>query len=482
MKNLGASLLKNVAMRTNEVAGDGTTTATVLARNIFNEGCKRIGAGVDPTALKRGVDRAVARVLDELKQSARTISSKQEIRQVATVSANGDDTIGAMIGRAMEKVGKEGVITVEEGRALTDTLEVVQGVRFDSGYASPYLVTDAKAMKTEFENPLVFLCDKRLSAVQDIVAIATQSKFVQQRRPLLIVAEDIDNEALATLVLNKLHAGMKICAVKAPGYGESRRAWLQDLAVLTGGEVFSPDAGMSLEKIPAGAFGTVRKAVVTKDSALLQGGAGDPRRIRDHCEALKGQVKGAASEWEKERLQSRVAKLSGGVAVIKVGGASEVEVGEKKDRVQDALNATKAAVEEGIVPGGGSALLHSTKALAGLKEQTTDFDERVGIQIIIDALRAPTRQICENAGAEGVVVVRRLLEERNKEVGYNAMTGKFGNMFAAGIIDPVKVVRAALTDASSVASTLLTADACIVDEPKRNEPASAPRMPPPPAF
>ncbi|KAJ3053368.1 chaperonin [Rhizophlyctis rosea] len=480
-ENLGARLVQDVANKTNEVAGDGTTTATVLTRAIFNEGLKSVAAGVNPMDLRKGVQQAVEQIVKFLSENKKNITTSQEIAQVATISANGDKHVGQLIAQAMEKVGKEGVITVQEGKTLVDELDITEGMRFDRGFISPYFITDARAQKVEFEKPLILLSERKISLLQDILPALEVS--ATRRRPLLIVAEDIDGEALAACILNKLRGQVQVCAVKAPGFGDNRKAMLQDMGILTGGTVFSEEVDLKLEKLTPEDLGSAAQATITKDDTIFLNGGGSKDAVSQRAEQLRGLISSTTSDYEREKLQERLAKLSGGVAVIKVGGSSEVEVGEKKDRFVDALNATRAAVEEGIVPGGGTALLKASKILVGDKTQSFDFG--LGVEIVRKAVQAPTRMIVDNAGEEGSVVVGRLLESyepgKEKEAveskfvyGYNAATGTYVDMIKEGIIDPLKVVRTALVDASGVASLLTTTEAMIVDAPKKD---AAPAMP-----
>jgi len=472
-ENMGAQLVRSVASKTNDVAGDGTTTATILTRAIFAEGCRAVAAGMNPMDVRRGISAAVDQVLEHLKSASRPISSKDEIAQVATISANGDVAIGALIANAMEKVGKEGVITVQEGKTLVDELEVVEGMRFDRGYISPYFITNPKTQKVEFDKPYILLVDGKVSSVQPLVPILEQ--VLRTSRPLAIIAEDVDGEALTLLVLNKLRGTAKVVAIKAPGFGDNRKASLQDLAVLTGGTVISEEVGLKLETATLESLGSCGKLTVSKDDSIVLDGEGDKAQIEERCNLLRDSADATTSSYEKEKLAERLAKLSGGVAVIKVGGASEVEVGEKKDRVDDALNATRAAVEEGIVPGGGMALLYATQALDSVKFDNQD--QKVGIQLVRRALQVPAKSIIDNAGMEGAVVIGKLLEESNGNLrstrGMNAATGEYVDMIQAGIIDPTKVVRTALTDASGVASLMTTTESMIVDLPAKDEAGGA---------
>lgn len=464
-EDMGAQLIKSVASKTNDVAGDGTTTATVLARAIYTEGCKAVAAGMNPLDLRRGVQMAVDSVVDTLEAISRPITSKEEISQVGTISANADVEIGTLISDAMERVGKEGVITVQDGKTLDNELEVVEGMKFERGYISPYFITDPKTQTVELENALILLVEKKVSTIQQLIPIL--EKVIKAQSSLLIVAEDVESEALATLVVNKLRAGIKVCAVKAPGFGDNRKATMQDLAILTGATVISEEMGMKLEETEPHLLGSCKKLTVTKNDTVVLDGAGDKAGITERCELIRSSIETTKSDYEREKLQERLAKLAGGVAVIKVGGASEVEVNEKKDRVVDALNATRAAVEEGIVPGGGKALLYcSTKLAEVAKNKATNLDQRIGVEIIERALRAPLSTIVQNAGEEGAVVVGELIKEDVAvEWGYNAQTGEYVDMFAAGIIDPSKVTRTGIVDAASVAGLLTTSEAMIVDKP-----------------
>ncbi|KAJ3690041.1 hypothetical protein LUZ61_019205 [Rhynchospora tenuis] len=462
VKNMGASLVKQVANATNDVAGDGTTCATVLTKAIFTEGCKSVAAGMNAMDLRRGISMAVDSVVTNLKSKARMISTSEEIAQVGTISANGEREIGELIAKAMEKVGKEGVITISDGNTLYNELEVVEGMKLDRGYISPYFITNQKTQKCELEDPLILIHEKKISNLNAIVKVLELA--LKKQRPLLIVAEDVESDALATLILNKLRAGIKVCAVKAPGFGENRKASLHDLAILTGGEVITEDLGMNLEKVELNMFGSCKKVTVSKDDTVILDGFGDKKAIEERCEQLRATIEESTSDYDKEKLQERLAKLSGGVAVLKIGGASEAEVGEKKDRVTDALNATKAAVEEGIVPGGGVALLYASKELENLP--TANFDQKIGVQIIQNALKTPVHTIASNAGVEGAVVVGKLLEQDNTDLGYDAAKGEYVDMVKSGIIDPLKVIRTALVDAASVSSLMTTTEAVVVELPK----------------
>jgi len=463
-EDMGAQLVKSVASKTNDIAGDGTTTATVLARAIYNEGCKAVAAGINPLDLRRGIQLAVNSVVDTLTNISKPITSKEEIMQVGTISANADAEIGQLIADAMERVGKEGVITVQDGKTLEDELEVVEGMKFDRGYISPYFITNAKTQNVELENPYILLVEKKVSSLQQLVPIL--ESVVKSQGSLLIVAEDVESEALATLVVNKLRAGIKVCAVKAPGFGDNRKATMQDLAVLTGGTVISEETGMKLEEVQPHHLGSCKKLTVTKNDTVVLDGAGEKDSIAERCELIRDSIETTKSDYEREKLQERLAKLSGGVAVIKVGGASEVEVGEKKDRVVDALNATRAAVEEGIVPGGGKALLYCSTLLDDVAAKTVNMDQRIGVEIIQRALKAPISTIAMNAGEEGAVVVGELTKEGVKvEMGFDAQNSVYCDMYEAGIIDPTKVTRTGFVDAASVAGLLTTSEAMIVDKP-----------------
>ncbi|KAL1977873.1 hypothetical protein VTN31DRAFT_732 [Thermomyces dupontii] len=465
-ENLGARLLQDVASKTNEIAGDGTTTATVLARAIFSETVKNVAAGCNPMDLRRGIQAAVDRVVEYLKNNKRDITTSEEVAQVATISANGDTHVGKLISSAMEKVGKEGVITVKEGKTIEDELEVTEGMRFDRGYTSPYFITDVKSQKVEFEKPLILLSEKKISAVQDIIPALEVS--TQLRRPLVIIAEDIEGEALAVCILNKLRGQVQVAAVKAPGFGDNRKNILGDLGVLTNATVFTDELDIKLEKLTPDMLGSTGSITITKEDTIILNGEGSKDAIAQRCEQIRGVMADpSTSEYEKEKLQERLAKLSGGVAVIKVGGASEVEVGEKKDRVVDALNATRAAVEDGILPGGGTALLKAAaNALNDVKG--ANFDQQLGIDIVKNAITRPARTIVENAGLEGSVIVGKLMDEYAKDFnkGFDSATGQYVDMINAGILDPLKVVRTALVDASGVASLLGTTEVAIVEAPE----------------
>ncbi|KAG4983799.1 hypothetical protein AAZX31_10G182700 [Glycine max] len=462
VKNIGASLVKQVANATNDVAGDGTTCATILTKAIFTEGCKSVAAGMNAMDLRRGINMAVDTVVTNLKSRARMISTSEEIAQVGTISANGEREIGELIAKAMEKVGKEGVITISDGKTLYNELEVVEGMKLDRGYISPYFITNQKNQKCELEDPLIIIHEKKISSINAIVKVLELA--LKRQRPLLIVAEDVESDALATLILNKLRAGIKVCAIKAPGFGENRKSGLQDLAVLTGGQLITEELGLNLEKVDLEVFGSCKKITISKDDTVILDGAGDKKAIEERSEQIRSAIENSTSDYDKEKLQERLAKLSGGVAVLKIGGASEAEVGEKKDRVTDALNATKAAVEEGIVPGGGVALLYASSELDKL--QTANFDQKIGVQIIQNALKTPVHTIASNAGVEGAVVVGKLLEQNDPDLGYDAAKGEYVDMVKAGIIDPLKVIRTALVDAASVSSLMTTTEAIVSELPK----------------
>ena len=463
-ENMGAQMVREVASKTNDEAGDGTTTATVLAQAIVREGCKAVAAGMNPMDLKRGIDMAVEAVVADLVKRSNKVKSEEEIGQVGTISANGDLEVGTMISDAMQKVGKEGVITVEEAKSLTTELEVVEGMQFDRGYISPYFVTNAEKMVVNLEDPYILLHEKKVSGLQSMLPLL--EAVVQSGRPLLILAEDVEGDVLATLVVNKLRGGLKIAAVKAPGFGDRRKAMLEDIAILTGGQVVSEDLGIKLENVTLDMLGTAKKVTITKEETTIVNGAGKKADIQGRCNQIRAQVEETSSDYDREKLQERLAKLAGGVAIIRVGGATETEVKEKRDRVEDAMNATRAAVEEGIVPGGGTALLRASRVLDGLKPDNDD--QRVGIEIIRKALQAPVRQIAENAGVEGSIVVGKLLEKKDASYGYNAATDKFEDLVKAGVIDPVKVVRTALQDAASVAGLLITTEAMVAEKPSEN--------------
>jgi chaperonin GroEL len=471
-ENMGAQMVREVASKTNDMAGDGTTTATVLAQAIVKEGAKSVAAGANPMDLKRGVDLAVAAIVKELAAKSKKISSSAEVAQVGTISSNGDSEIGRLIAEAMEKVGNEGVITVEEAKSLETELEVVEGMQFDRGYISPYFVTDAEKMRVELEDPLILIHEKKLSNLQAMLPVL--EAVVQSSKPLLIIAEDVEGEALATLVVNKLRGGLKVAAVKAPGFGDRRKAMLQDIATLTGGEMISEDLGIKLENVNIAMLGRAKKVVITKDDTTIVDGNGAKADIEARVGQIKQQIEETTSDYDKEKLQERLAKLAGGVAVLRVGGATEVEVKEKKDRVDDALNATRAAVEEGTVPGGGVALLRAIKVLDGI--QFANEDQKAGINIVRKAIQTPARVIAANAGEDGAVIAGKILENDNYNFGYNAQTGEYGDLVAQGVIDPAKVVRSALQDAASVAGLLITTEAMIAEKPKK-ESGGMPQMP-----
>jgi chaperonin GroEL len=460
-ENLGAQMVREVASKTNDVAGDGTTTATVLAQAIVREGMKSVAAGMNPMDLKRGIDLAVGKVVADLKARSKPVAGTAEIAQVGTISANGETEIGEMIAKAMEKVGKEGVITVEEAKGMESELDVVEGMQFDRGYLSPYFITNPEKMQVELESPYILIHEKKLSNLQALLPVL--EAVVQSGRPLLIIAEDVEGEALATLVVNKLRGGLKVAAVKAPGFGDRRKAMLEDIAVLTKGEMISEDLGIKLENVTLPMLGQAKRVTIDKDNTTIIDGLGEADSIKGRVEQIRAQIEITTSDYDKEKLQERLAKLAGGVAVLKVGGSTEVEVKERKDRVDDALHATRAAVEEGIVPGGGTALLYATKALEGLKG--ANDDQTRGIDIIRRALFAPVRQIAANAGHDGAVVSGKLLDGNDDKIGFNAQTDVYENLVVAGVIDPTKVVRTALQDAASVASLLITTEAAITEMP-----------------
>ncbi|MBB5223653.1 chaperonin GroEL [Amaricoccus macauensis] len=461
-ENMGAQMVREVASRTNDEAGDGTTTATVLAQAIVREGMKSVAAGMNPMDLKRGIDQAVALVVDDIKSQARTVSGSDEVAQVGTISANGEAEIGRQIADAMQKVGNEGVITVEENKGFETETEVVEGMQFDRGYLSPYFITNADKMIAELEDAYILLHEKKLSSLQPMVPLL--EAVIQNGKPLLIIAEDVDGEALATLVVNKLRGGLKIAAVKAPGFGDRRKAMLQDIAILTGGQVISEDLGMKLENVGLDMLGRARKVVITKDETTIIDGSGEKAEIEARVAQIRAQIEETTSDYDKEKLQERLAKLAGGVAVIRVGGASEVEVKERKDRVDDALNATRAAVQEGVVVGGGVALVRASKKLDGVTGENSD--QTAGITIVRKALQSPLRQIAENAGVDGAVVAGKIIESDDAAFGFNAQTEEYGDMYKFGVIDPAKVVRTALQDAASVAGLLITTEVMIADKPE----------------
>jgi chaperonin GroEL len=469
-ENMGAQMLREVASKTNDLAGDGTTTATVLAQAIVKEGAKAVASGMNPMDLKRGIDIAVDAVVKELKTNARKISNNSEIAQVGTISANGDEEIGRYLAEAMEKVGNEGVITVEEAKTAETELEVVEGMQFDRGYLSPYFVTNAEKMRVEFEDPYILIHEKKLSNLQSMLPVL--EAVVQSGKPLVIIAEDVEGEALATLVVNKLRGGLKIAAVKAPGFGDRRKAMLEDIAILTGGTVISEDLGIKLENVTLNMLGRAKRVAIEKENTTIIDGVGSRAEIDSRVAQIRAQIEETTSDYDREKLQERLAKLAGGVAVIRVGGSTEVEVKEKKDRVDDALHATRAAVEEGILPGGGVALLRAIKALDNL--DVANPDQRVGVDIVRRAIEAPVRQIAENAGAEGSIIVGKLREKSDFSYGWNAQTGEYGDLYAQGVIDPAKVVRTALQDAASVAGLLVTTEAMIAEKPKKE---AAPAIP-----
>jgi chaperonin GroEL len=469
-ENMGAQMVREVASKTNDVAGDGTTTATVLARAIVREGAKSVAAGMNPMDLKRGIEKAVEHVVADLKKRSKKVKANEEIAQVGTISANGDKEVGDMIAKAMAKVGNEGVITVEEAKSLASELDVVEGMQFDRGYISPYFITNAEKMTAELEDVLILIHEKKLTSLQPMLPVL--ESVVQSGRPLLIIAEEVEGEALATLVVNKLRGGLKVAAVKAPGFGDRRKAMLEDIAVVTGGQVISEDIGIKLENVKITMLGSAKKVRIDKDNTTIVDGAGKKADIQARVAQIKAQIEETTSDYDKEKLQERLAKLAGGVAVIRVGGATEVEVKERKDRVDDALNATKAAVEEGIIPGGGTALLYAAKAL---KDLTGDNEDQTqGINIVRRAIQYPLRQIVSNAGQEASIVVGKLNDQKSNTFGYNAQTGQYVDFIDAGIVDPTKVVRVALQNAASVAGLLITTEAMITDRPKKD---AGPSMP-----
>ena len=469
-ENMGAQMVREVASKTNDLAGDGTTTATVLAQAIVREGAKSVAAGMNPMDLKRGIDLAVAEAIKDIQQRSKKVQNTDEVAQVGTISANGDASIGEMIAGAMQKVGNEGVITVEEAKTAETELDVVEGMQFDRGYLSPYFVTNPEKMTVDLEDPYLLIFDKKLSGLQAILPVL--EAVVQSGKPLVIIAEDVEGEALATLVVNKLRGGLKVAAVKAPGFGDRRKAMLEDIAILTGGQVISEELGIKLESVSLAMLGRAKKVVIEKEKTTIVDGVGAKADIEGRVAQIKQQIEETTSDYDREKLQERLAKLAGGVAVIRVGGATEVEVKEKKDRIDDALNATRAAVEEGIVPGGGIALLRAKKAVEGLSSDNPDIT--AGIKIVLRALEAPIRQIAENSGVEGSIVVGKVQETNDQNFGFNAQTEQFVDMIASGIVDPAKVVRTALQDAASIAGLLITTEAMVADLPK---PAAAPAMP-----
>ncbi|TCT00974.1 chaperonin GroEL [Aquabacter spiritensis] len=471
-ENLGAQLVREVASKTNDLAGDGTTTATVLAQAIVKEGAKAVAAGMNPMDLKRGIDLAVEAVVRDLAANAKKVTSNDEIAQVGTISANGDAEVGKFLAEAMKKVGNEGVITVEEAKSFETELDVVEGMQFDRGYLSPYFVTNAEKMRVEFEDPYILIHEKKLSGLQELLPVL--EAVVQSAKPLVIVAEDVEGEALATLVVNKLRGGLKVAAVKAPGFGDRRKAMLQDIAILTGGQAISEDLGIKLENVNLSMLGRAKKVVIEKENTTIVDGVGEKSEIDARIAQIKAQIEETTSDYDREKLQERLAKLAGGVAVIRVGGATEVEVKEKKDRVDDALHATRAAVEEGVLPGGGVALLRAVKVLEGIA--VGNADQKTGVDIVRKAIQAPARQIAQNAGDDGSVVVGKILETSDYAFGYDAQSGAYVDLVKSGIIDPAKVVRTALQDAASVSSLLITTEALVAELPKKAAPA-APAMP-----
>jgi chaperonin GroEL len=464
---MGAQMVREVASKTSDQAGDGTTTATILAHAIVREGAKGVAAGMNPMDLKRGVDLAVEAVIADLQKNSKNVTSNEEIAQVGTISANGDAEIGRFLADAMKRVGNEGVITVEEAKSLETELEVVEGMQFDRGYVSPYFVTNAEKMRVEMEDPYILICEKKLSALQELLPLL--EAVVQASKPLLIIAEDVEGEALATLVVNKLRGGLKVAAVKAPGFGDRRKAMLEDIAILTAGTMVSADLGIKLENVTVNMLGRAKKVMIEKENTTIVSGAGKKAEIQARIAQIKAQIEETTSDYDREKLQERLAKLAGGVAVIRVGGATEIEVKERKDRVDDAMHATRAAVEEGILPGGGVALLRAGKAIEKLKGKNED--QRHGIEIVKKAITWPARQIAMNAGEDGSVVVGKILDEDTYAYGYDAQTGEFGNLVSKGIIDPTKVVRIALQDASSIAGLLITTEAMVAELPKKESPA-----------
>ncbi|MCZ4093514.1 chaperonin GroEL [Sinorhizobium psoraleae] len=470
-ENMGAQMVREVASKTSDIAGDGTTTATVLAQAIVKEGAKAVASGMNPMDLKRGIEKAVDAIVEELKTNARRVTKNDEIAQVGTISANGDSEIGRFLADAVEKVGNEGVITVEEAKTAVTELEVVEGMQFDRGYLSPYFITNQDKMRVELEEPYILIHDKKLSNLQALLPVLEAA--VQSGKPLLIIAEDVEGEALATLVVNKLRGGLKVAAVKAPGFGDRRKAMLEDIAILTGGTAISEDLGIKLENVTLEMLGRAKKIVVEKENTTIVDGAGSKAEIQGRVAQIKAQIEETTSDYDREKLQERLAKLAGGVAVIRVGGSTEVEVKERKDRVDDAMHATRAAVEEGVLPGGGVALLRAVKALDGV--QTENADQKHGIEIVRRAIEAPVRQIAENAGAEGSIIVGKLREKTEFGYGWNAQTNEFGDLYDQGVIDPVKVVRIALQDAASIAGLLITTEAMVAEKPKKEAPV--PPMP-----
>ncbi len=471
-ENMGAQMLREVATKTSDLAGDGTTTATVLAQAIVREGIKAVAAGMNPMDLKRGIDMAVEAVVENLKKNTKKVSTNEEIAQVGTISANGEKEIGEMLALAVQKVGKEGVITIEEAKSLQTELDVVEGMQFDRGYISPYFVTNSERMICELENPFILIHEKKVSGLQSMLPVL--ETVVQSGRPLLIIAEDVEGEALATLVVNKLRGGLKVAAVKAPGFGDRRKAMLEDLAILTGGQLISDDLGIKLENVDISMLGTAKRITISKDDTIIVDGAGDKADIAARCTQIRAQAENTTSDYDKEKLQERLAKLSGGVAVIRVGGVTEMEVKERKDRVEDAMHATRAAIGEGIVPGGGVALVRALSVLDALKPANSD--QEVGIRIIRQAMTAPCRQIATNAGADGSIVIGKIMDSKEYTFGFDAQTGTYGDMVKNGIIDPTKVVRTALQDAASIASLLITTEAMIAEKPEPKSSAPMPDM------
>ncbi len=471
-ENMGAQMVREVASKTNDIAGDGTTTATILAAAIVREGAKSVAAGMNPMDLKRGVDMAVEAIVADLKKRTKKVTTSDEIAQVGTIAGNGDREVGKMLAEAMQKVGNEGVITVEEAKSLETELDIVEGMQFDRGYISPYFVTNSEKMRAELEDPYILIHEKKLSNLQAILPVL--ESVVQSSRPLLIIAEDVEGEALATLVVNKLRGGLKVAAVKAPGFGDRRKAMLEDIAILTAGQVISEDLGIKLENVTLDMLGRAKRVTIEKENTTIVDGAGAKEEITGRCNQIRAQIEETTSDYDREKLQERLAKLAGGVAVIRVGGATEIEVKERKDRVDDAMNATRAAVEEGVVAGGGVALLYGLKALEGLKPENDD--QRVGVEIVRKAITAPARQIAENAGIDGSIVIGKLLESKDSNWGYDAQLGEYGDLVKKGIIDPTKVVRTALQDAASVAGLLITTEAMVAEKPEKKQamPAGGP--------
>ena len=468
-ENMGAQMVREVASKTNDLAGDGTTTATILAASIVREGTKAVAAGMNPMDLKRGVDLAVDAIVKDLQSRSVSITTSAQVQQVGTISANGDTEIGKMLSEAMQKVGNEGVITVEEAKSLETELDVVEGMQFDRGYLSPYFITDSEKMRVVLEDPYILIHEKKLSNLQSLLPVL--EAIVQSGKPLLIIAEDVEGEALATLVVNKLRGGLKVAAVKAPGFGDRRKAMLEDIAILTNGQTISEDLGIKLDNVTLDMLGTAKRVVINKEDTTIVDGAGSKEEIQGRCNQIRAQIEDTTSDYDREKLQERLAKLAGGVAVIRVGGATEIEVKERKDRVDDAMNATRAAVEEGIVPGGGLALLKALKALESIKP--ANDDQRFGVDIVKKAIQTPARQIVDNAGDDGAVIIGKLLESDKANWGYDAQNGEFVDMVEKGIIDPTKVVRCAIQDAASVAGLLITTEAMVADKPEKKAPAGA---------